>query len=173
MSNSYPHHPITEGLISIVLPVHNESAGIETFHNHFLLPAINENSGNRFEVIYIDDGSTDSSLHQLTLLARSDSRIRVVSLSRNFGKEIATTAGLSVAQGAAIVIMDSDGQHPPSILNQFIDKWTEGAQVVVGVRQSNQKEGLAKRLGSKMFYRLLNSISDIEDGPAINRLPPD
>jgi dolichol-phosphate mannosyltransferase len=85
--------------------------------------------------------------------------VTVLNLSRNFGKEIAITAGIFHASGDAVIILDADGQHPPKLLPKFIEKWQDGAQVVVGVRASNQDEGLIKKYGSKLFYRLFNSAS--------------
>lgn len=154
-----------DALISLVLPVYNESAGIELFHRDFLLPAIAAGLPDRFEVIYVNDGSTDDSLDRITALARESDSVRVVNLSRNFGKEIATSAGISVARGDAIVVLDADGQHPPELINEFLSKWRAGAQVVVGIRKSNRNEGVIKRFGSKLFYSLLNSISEMQTVP--------
>lgn len=152
-------------LVSVIVPAYNESEGIEFFHSKLLLPALKKAAGNSYEIIYINDGSRDDTLEILSGLARSNKRIKIVNLSRNFGKEIATTAGIHEALGDAVIIMDSDGQHPPSILQQFIDKWRDGAQVVVGVRASNQREGLIKKWGSKIFYKLFNSTSGSEIVP--------
>jgi glycosyltransferase involved in cell wall biosynthesis len=101
----------------------------------------------------------------LTSIAQRNPKVKIVNLSRNFGKEIATTAGIHHALGDATIIMDGDGQHPPAILPEFIKKWKAGAQVVIGVRDSNQKEGLIKKWGSKIFYRLFNSTSGTEIVP--------
>ena len=147
-------------LISIVIPAYNESAGINTFHTDILMPAVKKHLADNYEVIYVNDGSSDDTLEKLSTIATKDKRVRVVNLSRNFGKEIATTAGIHQSTGDAVIIMDADGQHPPELMNKFIDRWQKGAQVVVGIRNSNQKEGLVKRLGSKFFYKLMNSISD-------------
>lgn len=165
MSSRQLPPPEGEALISFVLPVYNESAGIVTFHEEILLPALEAGLRDRFEIIYVNDGSSDDSLRHLTAIAEGTPAVRVVNLSRNFGKEIATSAGIAHARGDATMILDSDGQHPPELVGRFLDKWRSGAQVVVGVRQSNQNEGIAKRLGSKMFYRLLNSISEMRTVP--------
>ena len=130
--------------ISIVVPLYNESEGIEDFHRRHLLPELAKLS-ETFEVIYVDDGSQDSTLDTITGFSKYDERIRVTSLSRNFGKEIATTAGIHAARGNATIVMDGDGQHPPSDIHKFIDLWHQGAQVVVGVRTANQREGVIKR----------------------------
>lgn len=148
-------------LLSVVVPMYNESEGAELFHNN-LLSAVKKAAKESFEIIYVNDGSQDNTLDILTKIARGNKAIRVVSLSRNFGKEIATTAGISVAKGDATIIMDGDGQHPPTLIGDFLAKWQNGAQVVVGVRSSNQKEGFAKKWGSKLFYKLFNSSSGSE-----------
>lgn len=146
--------------ISIVIPVYNEEDGIKEFHNDILLPSVANISDYTFNIIYVDDGSSDESLSILKNFAQRDKKIKVVSLSRNFGKEIATTAGIFHASGDATIIMDSDGQHPPAIMDAFIKKWEDGAQVVVGLRTENHNEGAVKKYGSKAFYALFNLISD-------------
>lgn len=155
----------TKVTLSVVVPVYNESEGIEFFHNELLLPHAKAASKNSFELIYVNDGSRDDTLDKLTQIAKNNAHVKIVNLSRNFGKEIATSAGISVSRGAATIIMDGDGQHPPAILGEFIEKWQQGAQVVVGVRSSNQKEGPIKRWGSKVFYQLFNSVSDAKIVP--------
>jgi len=151
-------------LLSVVIPAYNESEGIETFHTELLLPALAFLDGH-YEIIYVDDGSRDDTLAKLTKIAKADRHIRAVSLSRNFGKEIATTAGISQTTGDAVIILDADGQHPPQLIKQFVDEWQGGSQVVVGVRSSNQEEGIVKRWGSKLFYKTLNANSDAEMVP--------
>lgn len=146
-------------MLSVVIPAYNESEGIETFHNTLLHPAL-KSLGEQSEVIYVNDGSRDDTLEKLHAIAKKDKTVRIVDLSRNFGKEIATTAGISEAMGDAIMILDADGQHPPKQIPEFLEKWRAGSQVVVGVRATNQKEGVVKKLGSKVFYKLLNSYSD-------------
>ena len=150
--------------LSVVIPAYNEEEGIKLFHEDLLLPALKA-CKESFEIIYINDGSSDKTLEELFSIAESGKHIRVLSLSRNFGKEIATTAGISSARGDAIIIMDADGQHPPALIGDFIAKWQGGAQVVVGVRASNQKEGVIKKWGSKLFYRLFNGYSGVEIVP--------
>lgn len=150
--------------ISFVIPAYNESDGIEKFHFELLRPALRKLEL-KYQIIYVNDGSRDGTLKILTDIAKKDKQIQVVNLSRNFGKEIATTAGLALSKGDATIIMDSDGQHPPAIINQFLQKWQAGAQVVVGVRSRNQKEGLVKKWGSKLFYRLFNSTTDAKMVP--------
>lgn len=147
-------------LLSVVIPVYNESEGIEHFHTKLLSPAVKSATKDSYEIIYVNDGSKDNTLELLKKFAKKDTHIRIVNLSRNFGKEIASSAGISIAQSEATIIMDGDGQHPPEIVSEFIEKWREGAQVVVGVRSSNQKEGFVKKYGSMLFYRIFNAASD-------------
>lgn len=149
-------------ILSVVVPVYNEADGIEEFHRHLLLPSITEAAGELYEIIYVNDGSQDQTLDTLTTIARDNQHVKVVSLSRNFGKETATSAGIEFASGQATIIMDGDGQHPPSLIPEFIAKWKAGAQVVTGIRQKNNREGLIKKWGSKLFYRLFNSVSGVE-----------
>ena len=146
-------------LLSIVVPAYNESEGIEVFHKELLLPEAKKATGGSYEIIYVNDGSRDDTLDKLLSFAKKDKKVKVLNLSRNFGKEMATTAGILNATGEAILIMDADGQHPPKHIGDFLEKWKSGAQVVVGVRQSNTKEGFVKKWGSKLFYALFNSAS--------------
>lgn len=148
-------------MLSVVIPAYNEMAGIEKFHDELLMPQINKIVKDSYEIIYVNDGSKDNTLDILTAIAAKNRHIKVIALSRNFGKEVATSAGIEFASGEAIVVMDSDGQHPPALLHEFVDKWKAGAQVVVGVRASNQKEGAIKKWGSKLFYKLFNSVNGV------------
>lgn len=152
-------------LLSIVVPLYNESHGIEHFHNDLLLPELKKATQNSYEVVYVNDGSTDDTLRIIQHIAEINKKVKVVNLSRNFGKEIATTVGIKMSIGQATIIIDGDGQHPASLIPVFIKKWRDGAQIVVGIRKTNQKEGYIKKYGSKLFYRLLNSISGLQMVP--------
>ena len=152
-------------MLSFVIPTYNEAEGIETFHKTLFVPNIKKLKDAEYEIIYVNDGSKDATLDLLTTIAKKDKHVKVVNLSRNFGKEIATTAGIFQAVGDATIILDADGQHPPEIFQQFVDKWHNGAQVVVGVRNKEQHEGFIKRTGSKIFYKLFNSTSGAEMVP--------
>lgn len=151
--------------VSFVIPMYNESAGAKMFHNDILYPALKKFVGKNYEIIYVNDGSKDSTLEILSSIATQDEHTKIVNLSRNFGKEVATTAGIHTATGDIIIIMDGDGQHPPSYIEEFIDKWRAGAQVVVGVREANTNEGIVKKWGSKAFYSLFNRTSGAEIVP--------
>lgn len=155
MSSSKPG----ELKLSVVVPAYNEEISFPKFLPQ-LVAEIEKAVGNSYEIIAVNDGSKDSTLKILQDVAKVDKRFKVVNLSRNFGKEIATTAGIFQAKGEAIVVIDADGQHPPELINEFVRLWEEGNQVVIGVRKSNKKEGFIKRYGSKAFYRLFNASSD-------------
>lgn len=145
-------------LISIVIPAYNESEGIESFHNKLLIPSLKDTKDS-YEIIYVNDGSNDDTLAKLTKLANRRKNIKVINLSRNFGKEVATTAGIFQSTGDATIILDADGQHPPALINDFVATWKKGAQVVIGVRNKEKYEGFIKSFGSKLFYKLFNSLS--------------
>lgn len=147
------NEPNNDFLLSVVVPVFNEAEGLKHFHDS--LEKVLKSHAWRHEVIYVDDGSHDETPKILKKLAKFNENIKLISLSRNFGKEQATTAGLHTAGGNAVIIIDADGQHPVELIPDFVNRWQKGAHVVVGVRTSNQREGLVKRLGSKMFYSSL------------------
>lgn len=145
-------------LVSIIVPCYNESNNVEPFYGR-LNAVIEADKAHRYEVLYINDGSTDDTYDRLRKLANRHEEIRIVGLSRNFGKEIATTAGIHYAKGDALLMIDADGQHPPERIPEFIAKWEEGAKVVIGVRLSNHKEGLVKKYGSKLFHAIINRLT--------------
>ncbi|MDB5179800.1 MAG: glycosyltransferase [Candidatus Saccharibacteria bacterium] len=147
-----------KSLITIVIPIHNETGSIN-WHHKKIIKHVNSLSLN-YEILYIDDGSTDNSLELVKLLASTDDRVKYISFSRNFGKEAAISAGLKKALGDAVLIIDADGQHPIELIGKFIEKWHEGFDIVVGVRRSNQGEGFIKSAGSRLFYFLLKSIDN-------------
>ena len=146
-------------MISVVIPVHNEE---EVFP--LLLERIRGAAaawGDDYELLFVDDGSSDSSLALMMNAAREDARIRVVKLSRNFGHQAAISAGLQQARGDVVAVMDGDLQDPPEELARFLAKWREGFEVVYGIRRG-RKEGFILRGAYAMFYRALRLVSDIE-----------
>jgi dolichol-phosphate mannosyltransferase len=146
--------------LTVVLPVRNEAAALTSFHSRLAETlAAQLAPGDSWEALYVDDGSTDQSVELIRGLAENDARVRLVALTRNFGKEVATTAGLHHAAGDAIVLMDSDGQHPPEIIGEFLEAWRGGAQVVVGVRKDNRGASALKSAASRLFYTMSKSIS--------------
>lgn len=150
-------------LLTVVVPVHNESENIEAFQKRLL--KILKNLDINYELIYIDDGSIDASLKILRKLAKNNSAVKVLALSRNFGKEVATTAGINAASGHAILTIDADGQHPPELIGEFIKQWQAGHKVVVGLRKQNRNIGITKRVGSRVFYFVSNRLTGFDMVP--------
>lgn len=151
--------PRVKPYVSLVIPVYNEAAGIERFHSELLTPVLENMPDYQFEVLYINDGSTDNSLRILQGLSKKDTRISIIALSRNFGKEIATSAGISYAKGDATIMLDADGQHPPKYIPEFISLWRKGQLSVTGVRANDEHEGIIKHAGSIVFYKLFNQLA--------------
>ena len=133
-------------LLSVIVPMYNEGGLVNAFHSNLLKEVLKVTSDS-YEIIYVNDGSIDNTLKLLREIAKKNTKVKVLNLSRNFGKEVATTAGISISSGDATILMDGDGQHPPSLIKKFIKKWQGGAQVIVGVRTTNTNEGFIKKMG--------------------------
>jgi glycosyltransferase involved in cell wall biosynthesis len=146
-------------MISVVVPVLNEMESIATLYDRVASAAVTW--GEAWELVFVDDGSTDQTYTILQDLSQRDPRVKAVSFSRNFGHQAAVSAGLRYARGDAVAIIDADLQDPPEELLHFIAKWREGYQVVYGVR-SKRKEGLLKRMAYFTFYRLLARLSPVD-----------
>ncbi|MFD0880098.1 glycosyltransferase family 2 protein [Variovorax dokdonensis] len=146
-------------LISVVVPVFNEEEVVEAFHAR--MSQVLDEIGLPSEIVFIDDGSTDATLPALQALRERDARIAVLSLSRNFGKEIALSAGLDHAAGDAIVVIDVDLQDPPELVKQFVEKWREGYDVVYGQRMQRDGESAAKKLTAYLFYRVMRKLTRV------------
>ncbi len=144
---------------SIVIPVFNEEAVLPVLLRRLDLMLARLNGP--AEVIFVDDGSSDSSPVVLQALAKRDTRFRYIGLSRNFGHQVAITAGMDAAQGEAIIVMDADLQDPPEVVEQLIAKWEEGHDVVYARRLSRAGESRFKRATALLFYRLLGSMSSV------------
>jgi len=151
-------------LISVVIPVYNEEGNLEALHQR--LAALEQPGGDRYELIFVDDGSRDGSREIIRRLAAADPRVRYVFFSRNFGHEQATTAGLDRAAGDAAVIIDSDLQDPPELIPAMVARWREGYQIVYAQRRRRKGESVFKRATSWLFYRLVRRMSDCD-------IPPD
>ncbi|TAK61351.1 glycosyltransferase family 2 protein [Methylobacter sp.] len=147
--------------ISIVVPFFNEEAGIDVFYQ-VILKVINSLPHYSFEVLCVDDGSTDTTLSKLIELVNKDNRFLVLELSRNFGKESALSAGLDAATGCAVIPLDADLQDPPELISSLLAEWEKGADVVLACRTDRQTDSLLKRLSAKAFYRTHNLLSNIE-----------
>jgi polyisoprenyl-phosphate glycosyltransferase len=145
--------------LSVITPVFNESKNIEVLLTR-LVPVL-ERCAASFEIIFIDDGSTDDTLKLLRAANRADPRIRALSLSRNFGKEIALAAGLDHARGAATVILDADLQDPPELIETFVARWREGYKDVFGQRVVRSVYRPLRRILTHRFYQLFGSVGDI------------
>jgi polyisoprenyl-phosphate glycosyltransferase len=145
--------------ISVVVPCFNEEIVLPETTSR--LTAALEAIGRAFEIIYIDDGSKDDTPRVLADLHAADPRIRLVRLSRNFGHQIAISAGLEFARGAAIVLIDADLQDPPEVISEMVELWLLGNDVVYGTRRRRDGESTFKTLTAKWFYRLMNRLSDV------------
>jgi polyisoprenyl-phosphate glycosyltransferase len=145
-------------LLSVVAPVYNEEATIEEFYGR-VCGAL---GGMRFELVLVDDGSTDGSSVVLDRLATTDPRVRVVCLSRNFGHQTALTAGLDHARGNAVVMLDADLQDPPELIPRMLDHWRTGCDVVYAVREQREGESRFKLSTARWFYRLFDKLAQVE-----------
>lgn len=147
-------------LLSLVIPCFNEEQVIaETVSR--LNDFCSELTELEAELIFIDDGSQDHTLSLLRDYAAKDPRIKVICFTRNFGHQIAVTAGMDAAKGDAVVLIDADLQDPPEVIHQMIDKWRAGYDVVYGTRTARKGESIFKRSSARGFYRLLNKLSDV------------
>ena len=147
-------------LLSVVAPCYNEEPVIRETHRRLVatlenVPALD------FELVYVDDGSRDATLDHLRAIHRADARVRVLALSRNFGHQIAVTAGLQAASGEAVVVIDADLQDPPEVIPDMLDCWRRGADVAYGVRTARDGETAFKRWTASAFYRLLSRLADV------------
>jgi dolichol-phosphate mannosyltransferase len=151
-------------MISIVIPAYNEERNLEVVYLNIreVLSAAGEAD---FEVIFVDDGSTDRTWDTIRALGAADVRARGVRLSRNFGHQSALMAGLAAARGRAVIMMDADMQHPPSLLPQLLRKWRDGFQVVHAVRRDPPNLSWFKRTTSKLYYRLFSFMSGVAIEP--------
>ena len=146
-------------LISVVIPVKNEEQGIVPFVERVskILDGIAPDEG--WEILFVDDGSTDQTLAAIIAANLREPRVRALSLSRNFGKEAALSAGLDHARGQAVIPMDVDMQDPPEVLPEMVAKWRDGYEMVFGVRRCRDSDSFAKRLTAGLYYRAHNAVS--------------
>ncbi len=147
-------------LLSVVVPCFNEETVIPETHRR-LIAVVEKAPGVDFEIIYVDDGSRDATLDRLRGFQRTDPRVRVLALSRNFGHQIALTAGLAEATGDVIAVIDADLQDPPETILEMLDHWRRGADVAYGVRAEREGETAFKRWTATAFYRLLTRIANV------------
>ena len=146
--------------LSVVTPIYNEEESLEELYSR--LSSTIQGITKDFEIIFIDDGSTDKSLQKIIDFATHDQRIKYISFTRNFGHQNAVMAGLNESQGKAVVIIDGDLQDPPELITELFEKYQEGYDVVFAQRQSRKGESLFKKVTAKVFYRLLKKLTSIE-----------
>jgi polyisoprenyl-phosphate glycosyltransferase len=151
---------VREFALSVVVPVFNEEAVLEEFHRR--LTGVLRQACESWEVIYVDDGSKDRSVATINRLRASDEAVAIVSLSRNFGKEIAVTAGLDYVRGAAAVVIDADLQDPPEVITSLVEKWRDGYDMVYAKRRERRGETWLKRATAALFYRIICRIGETE-----------
>ncbi|MGZ4855821.1 MAG: glycosyltransferase family 2 protein, partial [Candidatus Angelobacter sp.] len=144
-------------MLSVVVPIFNEEENIAAFHA--AVRTVMDTLKEQWEVVYVNDGSRDKSLSLLVDIQRRDPRVSVVEFSRNFGHQAALTAGLQVAKGEAIMLMDGDFQDPPEVLPRMVQAWKGGAKVVIAERSSRAEKGLRGKL-FPLFYKVMGLISD-------------
>lgn len=146
--------------LSVIVPVYNEEDNIDPFYDRTtpILGSIDE----RFEIIFVNDGSRDYTMEKIKALHARDPRVKLIDLSRNFGKEIAMTAGLDFASGEIIVLMDADLQDPPELIPQMVEKWREGYDTVYASRVVREGETFLKRATAETFYRVMKRLSRVD-----------
>jgi glycosyltransferase involved in cell wall biosynthesis len=145
--------------ISVVVPAFNEEPNVRVLYEK-LVPILSA-CASTFELIFVDDGSTDRTLPIIQAMSEADPRVRFVSFSRNFGHEAASTAGLDIASGEVTILMDADLQHPPEVIPDMVARWREGYEIVYATRRLREDRGWLKRSTSSLFYRLFNQLSEV------------
>lgn len=153
---------VEKPLLSIVVPIYFEEDTIREFYTRMKAVLISIGPDLRHELIFVNDGSSDGSLVILKELAGRDSSVRVINFSRNFGHQIAITAGIDNAAGDAVVVIDGDLQDPPEVIRGMVEKWREGYKVVYGVRSTRKGESRFKLLSARLFYRLIAQLSEVK-----------
>lgn len=147
-------------LISVIVPIFNEAAIIPELHRR--LSTVMGGLPEQYELVYVNDGSRDTSLDQLRELVERDAHVRLIDFSRNFGHQIAITAGMDYAQGDAVVVIDADLQDPPEVIPELVAKWRDGFDVVYAIRERREGDSLFKRATAAAFYRLIARITNVD-----------
>ena len=155
---------MAQPIASIIIPIYNEEENIPELYRR--LENVIEKLNGEAELIFIDDGSRDNSLKLIRQIYERDYRFKYISLARNFGHQIAVTAGLNNVRGQSVIVMDADLQDPPELILKMIEKWRQGYQVVYAQRLSRRKESVLKRFTAYAFYRILRRLADVN-------IPPD
>lgn len=144
---------------SIIVPIYNEESVVKECYRR--LKEVMDTAGESYELIFINDGSSDASAEIIKELHHSDSRVKLISFSRNFGHQVAISAGMDFASGNAVVVIDADLQDPPSVILQMIEKWKQGYEVVYGKRVERKGETFFKKSTAFLFYRFLQSMTSV------------
>jgi glycosyltransferase involved in cell wall biosynthesis len=147
-------------VVSIVAPAYNEADNLAAFVQ--AMTPVLDALGEPWEIVFVDDGSRDDTLGMLLAARAGDSRLKVVALARNFGKDIALSAGLAHARGRAVIPIDCDLQHPPSVIPELVAKWRAGADMVIGVRTRRSEEGAIRRTSARMYYAAMRRMTNVE-----------
>jgi len=150
-------------VISMVAPAFNEARNLPEMLAA-LVPVL-ESLGEPWEIVFVDDGSRDDTIGVLLAARAQESRIKVVGLARNFGKDVALSAGLRHARGRAVIPIDCDGQHPPELIPELVARWRAGADMVVGVRRKRSEEGFLRRTAARAYYGLMRRMTNVEIPP--------
>jgi polyisoprenyl-phosphate glycosyltransferase len=151
---------MTKPTFTIIAPIYNELENIPELYPR--MREVMDRTGEPWELILVDDGSTDGSTTLIRKLAENDARVRPVIFARNFGHQIAVTAGVDFARGDAVIIIDADLQDPPEVILDLIAKWREGYEVVYAVREERQGESWFKKTTASLFYRMIYRITDVD-----------
>lgn len=146
--------------LSIVIPIYNEAGNIRLLYDR--LTAVVQPMQLKYELIFVNDGSKDASIEIIKLLAEKDDNVKYINFSRNFGHQIAVTAGIDHAAGKAVVLIDADLQDPPELIKDLYQKWSDGNEVVYAQRKQRKGEGILKKVTAKLFYRLLRKMTSVK-----------
>jgi polyisoprenyl-phosphate glycosyltransferase len=149
-------------LISIVVPAYNEEKNIPLLYQKIIAIFDMLKNNYAYEIIFVNDGSVDSTINELEKISKENEAVKYIDFSRNFGKEIATSAGIHHCSGDACILIDADLQHPIELIPRFIQKWEQGYEVIVGVRKKSKSDSWIKKIGSKLFYNIMDSIAEVK-----------
>ena len=152
--------------ILIIIPAYNEEKNIKPCYLEIKKVITPLTYKYNFEILFVNDGSRDNTISEIEKLAQADIMVKYIDFSRNFGKELATTAGINSCVADACIMLDADMQHPVELIPEFIAKWEKGKDVVIGVRRDNKSDRLIKKLGSKLFYQIINKITEVHIVPS-------
>src|SRR5258705_12056819 len=150
-------------VVSIVAPAYNEANNLAAFVQ--AMTPVLDGLGEPREIVFVDDGSRDNTLGILLAARSADPRLKVVGLARNFGKDVALSAGLAHARGRAVIPIDCDLQHPPQLIPEMVDKRRAGADMVIGVRTKRTEEGWFRRTGARVYYKMMRKMTNVEIPP--------